>query len=170
TESLYDKPMLQQSLEKSGFTIQKMIFTGMGGINLSIGTPTLVFPGCTITKDSFTLLINPFIMAEIVSLMPEDTIAYTELLMAPLISGEKISAEEYKMLIASMYGETLADELEKSTVTILFKSPKNIATATTEPSICKSIKITKNEVEYSLSTLDFLSLFSGIKFRIQWKL
>jgi hypothetical protein len=168
-ESLYNTVLLKQSLEKAGFSVENITVTENGSLNLLIETKKLEIPGCTVSKNNFTLLINQQTMSEVLALIPSETTSYIDLLMAPIITGEKLSSKEYEALIASMYGNTLANEMKSSMMTISFKAPTEISLATIEPSTCGTVKILANTAEYTLSLPEFLSLFSGVKFCIQWK-
>jgi len=168
-ESLYNTVLLKQSLEKAGFSVENITVTENGSLNLLIETKKLEIPGCTLSKNNFTLLINQQTMSEVLALIPSETTSYIDLLMAPIITGEKLSSKEYEALIASMYGNTLANEMKSSMMTISFKAPTEISLATIEPSTCGTVKILANAAEYTLSLPEFLSLFSGVKFCIQWK-
>lgn len=60
----------------------------------------------------FSITLSPETAQYIVSLLPEETASYTELFMAPLFTGEIMSADEYTELVAAIYGQQLADELD----------------------------------------------------------
>ena len=62
-------------------------------------------------KKTFVLTISPQSLAA--SILQEDSAAKTlaDVLMSPVISGEPSSLDEYKELLAEIYGERLADEL-----------------------------------------------------------
>ena len=46
-----------------------------------------------------------------------------DLFMAPVVTGEEMPASEYKDLVALVYGDKLADDLEASKVEITIASP-----------------------------------------------
>lgn len=71
----------------------------------------------------FSITLSPETAQYIVSLLPEETASYTELFMAPLFTGEIMSAGEYTELIAAVYGQQLADELDESNFTLTVLVP-----------------------------------------------
>ena len=68
--------------------------------------------------DEFYLAIDPQSLAA--SILQENTSAKTlaDILMAPVISGERMSLAEYKDLLAEIYGAPLASELLSGDLTI----------------------------------------------------
>jgi len=68
--------------------------------------------------DEFYLAIDPQSLAA--SILQENTSAKTlaDILMAPVISGERMSLAEYKDLLAEIYGSPLASELLSGDLTI----------------------------------------------------
>ncbi|OJF77314.1 MAG: hypothetical protein BKP49_02270 [Treponema sp. CETP13] len=166
--SIYNPSVLSDSLTAAGFSINQMSFPHNTGIDLTIQTDEMLIPGCTVTNNSFTWIITPETMKEIIALTPEETRSYVDLLMAPIITGEELTSQEYNNLIASMYGSTLATKLSSSVVTISFTTPNEITSATLEPQNCGSVEIKGKNAEFTLPLDKFLSLFSGVKFCIQW--
>ena len=71
-------------------------------------------------KKKFILTISPQSLAA--SILQEDSAAKTlaDILMAPVISGEEMSLEEYKDLLNEIYGERLANELLSGDLTVEF--------------------------------------------------
>jgi len=168
-KDFYNTDLLTQSLIEAGFSVENISVTEDGGLSLNINAQQLEIPGCTTGQNSFMFLINPQTMAQIINLVPEETKSYIDLLMAPIITGEEISSSEYVAVIASMYGNTLANELQESKITISFTAPTEIISATIEPKTAQNSIIKKNTANFTLPLSEFLSLFSGVKFSIQWK-
>lgn len=166
--NLYNSTVLQNSLEQYGFTVQNMTFPEGSGLNISLNAKKIDIPGTTFEDSSLTLVLNQQTMQQIIALMPEENIAYTELLMAPLITGENLTTEEYENLISSMYGKTLAAEMSKSIITVSFTAPKNILSATLNPQNSGTVKTKNKTTEFSIPLAKFLSLFSGVEFCIHW--
>lgn len=166
--SIYNAPVLSDSLTAAGFSINQMLFPSNTGIELTLETGNMTLPGCVITKNSFKWTINPEIMYEIMNLTPNETSSYADLLMAPILTGEELSSEQYNDFISSMYGSTLATELSSSIITISFTAPNKITYATLTPESCGTIAINDKNAEFILPLDKFLSLFSGVEFCIQW--
>lgn len=52
--------------------------------------------------------------------LPFEIQSYLDMLMAPSFTGEKMSDEEYLDLLASVYGQSLADEIKNSKINFVF--------------------------------------------------
>lgn len=52
--------------------------------------------------------------------LPFEIQSYLDMLMAPSFTGEKMSDEEYLELLASVYGQSLADEIKNSKINFVF--------------------------------------------------
>lgn len=74
-------------------------------------------------SDVFSITLSPETAQYIVSLLPEETVSYTELFMAPIFTGEQMSPDEYTDLIAAVYGQQLADELDAASFKITILVP-----------------------------------------------
>ena len=71
-------------------------------------------------KKTFALTLNPETLAA--SILQEDSAAKTlaDILMAPIISGEEMSLDEYKDLLTEIYGGRLASELLSGDLVVEF--------------------------------------------------
>lgn len=63
------------------------------------------------SENSLSVKVSPEILQQTYLLLSDEEKSYMDLLMAPSITGEKMSLEEYSDLVASVYGQELADEL-----------------------------------------------------------
>ena len=61
---------------------------------------------------SFTLTLSKDTINQFLSLLPSETQEYTELLLAPVFSGEKMRKDEYIQLLSAVYGEEIAKEMQ----------------------------------------------------------
>lgn len=124
-EDFYNTVSLQSSLESLGFTnifIQtdkntdikiKAQIQNQNFIDEENPLSTLI----SITNNDFSITIKPENIIEILSSIPEIT-DYLDLLMAPIYTGEQISEPEYLELFASVYGESFAQDFEKTNFNI----------------------------------------------------
>lgn len=124
-EDFYNTVSLQSSLESLGFTnifIQtdkntdikiKAQIQNQNFIDEENPLSTLI----SITNNDFSITIKPENIIEILSSIPEIT-DYLDLLMAPIYTGEQISESEYLELFASVYGESFAQDFEKTNISI----------------------------------------------------
>lgn len=71
-------------------------------------------------KKTFALNLNPQSLAA--SILQEDSAAKTlaDILMAPLISGEEMSLQDYKDLLTEIYGDRLAQEILSGDLVVEF--------------------------------------------------
>lgn len=71
-------------------------------------------------KKTFTLTLSPQSLAA--SILQEDSAAKTlaDILMAPLISGEEMTLQDYKDLLTEIYGDRLASEILAGDLVIEF--------------------------------------------------
>ena len=132
-EDFYNKDSLKLSLEDLGFTdifIQTDKNTDIkinGQIDNQnfIDTENPLSTLISINEDNFTITINPTNIIEILCTIPEIT-DYLDLLMAPIYTGEELSETEYLELFASVYGESFAQDFEKTNLCISVQTLKNI--------------------------------------------
>lgn len=75
-------------------------------------------------KDSqLTLKLSPETILSFVQSLPEEFQMYLSMLAAPVFTGEPMTQEEYLGLIAALYGQPLADEIEQADIKITLESP-----------------------------------------------
>lgn len=72
---------------------------------------------------SLVLTLGPRQIVEFYNLLSEDSKSYLDLMMIPALIGEKMTADEYKELLSSMYGPTFADEIVNGKLTVVLTSP-----------------------------------------------
>ena len=66
-----------------------------------------------------------------VKTLPEELMAYVDLLMAPVVEGEIMSEKDYLAAVASVYGDTLAKEIQGGKIKLNIVPPLKNARATT---------------------------------------
>ncbi|MBQ9237993.1 MAG: hypothetical protein IJ191_01555 [Treponema sp.] len=71
-------------------------------------------------RDSKTVLctLSPETLSQIYAALPETARAYIDVFIAPVFTGDNMSHEEYLALVASVYGQALADEIAAAVVTL----------------------------------------------------
>ena len=98
--------------------------------------------------------------------LPQSTKNYLDLFMAPVFTGESMSKDDYRMLIASIYGENIAKELDKSTIDVTLAPPKGKSIK--NAAVPKSGSATSAKAAFSIPLLEFLTLSSAQTYSIQW--
>ena len=74
------------------------------------------------TKNSLKFTIGPKQIAAFYELLNEDSKSYLDLMMIPALIGEKMTVDEYKDLLSSMYGPTFAEEIVSGSLSINLSS------------------------------------------------
>lgn len=120
------------------------------------------------TKKRIHLNINASSFLDIVKLLPKETRDMLDLLMAPVLTGEKMSIKEYQENIAAFYGKTLADELVQSTVSLVIECPSPVIQTTTNINNIKT-KATGKAAHISIPLTMILTLEEPIVCSIQYK-
>ena len=109
---IFDTKKIKSALENSEFKNAKISSPEFSKLNIS-GTGNL---------SSFAFQ-NEKSLKNLASTLPAETQSFFDLLMAPVFTGEKMTANEYEDLVAVVYGENLAQELKKSAVELSLVSP-----------------------------------------------
>ena len=148
---LFDTVELSSQLKKQGITHISAQVQDLTGLSLKasiadISKGLIGIPECiTVRTQNGTKYLDftfsPDIVAHATYLLSETERAYLDLLMAPVLTGESLSSQDYLELVASVYGQVIADELASSRLQITMTSQK-----------------TGKKVQQSLSLLDVLLL------------
>lgn len=124
---IFDTLEIERSLMKHGFENVKASSykTDINSETLSITTTvsdnTFPFVKKVIKNGKISqteITLSPEILQDLITKESSIVQKYADLLMAPCFTGEEISADEYKELVASLYGKQIADELTRGSITI----------------------------------------------------
>ena len=74
------------------------------------------------TNNSFSINLSPATLQSFYANADEQIISILDILISPAFYGEEISEEEYIETIASLYGNDVATEMDKSTIFITLKN------------------------------------------------
>jgi len=103
-----------------------------GTIN-SIKNSALYSTGCLKQeKNELILTIGPTVIKTLYTLLDENTKSYLDIMMIPVLIDETMSVEEYKLLLASVYGPSFAKEMVEGDVTITLENSKGKKTTINE--------------------------------------
>ena len=122
----------------------------------------------TCTPHSLTLVLSPQALRGITEGLSGDMQSYLDLLMAPLFTGEEMTAAEYSELIEAVYGSELARELEAATVTITAAAPKGSRIKETASFGVTERSVSATRAQFTLPLLDFLALQDSRSLSIVW--
>lgn len=119
-------------------------------------------------KKILRINFNKEIVTGIISLLPEELFEYSDLMMAPILTGENISEEEYTELISSAYGASAGQELQNSFFKIDIECPGQVINAdTTEQDIRTDIN--GRTAAFTIPVSKMLSLYNPIGMEVSWK-
>jgi len=133
TASLFNIPELEEQFSQAGFTGVSAQERTSAGLRLTMGitdiaegiasVPGVITAAAKSGKKSVTITLTEQIMRSTAAMLPQHEQDYLELLMAPVLTGDPMEADEYLELMASVYGQNVADELAGSTLSITIREP-----------------------------------------------
>lgn len=113
------------------------------------------------------LTISPEVLQQVLAIMPMETVEYLDLLSAPILTGETMSASEYIDLISVVYGDSVAKELKGAAIKILVTVPSPARSASvSDPSGMTRVK--GKVVEFTLGLPELLSNPAPTEFTVQY--
>jgi hypothetical protein len=134
------------------------VASGSGGAKKGFITLERASPGgqsrCTITIDRES---GP----EILSLISADVSDYLSALMAPIATGEQLSREEYFELVASIYGQPIADEISQASIRAFIDFPGPV-------SAVRGGTWTGRRAEFTVPLADLLVLETPLVYEVWW--
>ena len=113
------------------------------------------------------LTISPNVLQQIMAIMPLETVEYLDLLSAPILTGETMSASEYIDLISVIYGDSVAKELKNAAIKILVTVPSSVQSASVSIPSGKT-QVKGENVEFTLGLPDLLSNLGQTEFIVQY--
>lgn len=168
---IFDKAEITKSLTAAGFKINSLDFPGTAGIALSLTVPELdglLDKSVSIAKADkrMNLVISRESIKAAIAAMPPSTSDYLDLLMAPVFTDEKLSAQEYEDTIAVAYGKTIVAELRKSLFTLTVRCPNAVRTAKASAGGTTTFSGTSAVIKIPLSAI--LTLTDPITASVEW--
>lgn len=139
---------------------QQKVVSDTGGLKIAN------FVNCG-TKN-LTLIISPSLVQTVVNSLPEDEKAMTDILMAPVLTGDQMSSEDYIDLIAIIFGSRTASELSSAAFSITMQAPDKKTVAKTSLSDAKNVKTNGDKVTFTIPVVDLLTLSQAKTFSISW--
>ncbi len=181
--SVFDAPGISASLKAAGIGAQSVTAEG-ASLAVSALVPKAdgflngavsVNPG----QRLFRISVNRQTVAAAIGLMPVSTRDYLDLLMAPVFTGETMSAGEYRDLIGAAYGKTIATELSAARFTLTVKAPSPVKAATIAAADGNagaagtaadsgSVKTAGNEAIFNIPLITLLTLESPLTVEVGW--
>jgi hypothetical protein len=97
----------------------------------------------------------------ILSLVSPEITDYLSVLMAPIATGETVSASEYLDLVASVYGKDIAAEIGRGRIKASIDFPGPIRSV-------KGGSFSGNRASFDIPLLDLLVLESPLEYEVMW--
>jgi hypothetical protein len=157
---LFDADTIAAQLRSSGIQDAEVKTPSGTALAVSASIPagsknTVSAAGLVTYNDSsneMTLTLSPSALAALYTSLPETIQSYIDLFMAPVFSGDSMTAKDYIELVASVYGRPLADEVAAAQVSISLYPPAGTGAK-------KSI---------SVSLTDILTAQDPLVYSVQW--
>lgn len=94
------------------------------------------------TKKSLTLTLGSIQFQALYAMLDEESQAYFDLMMIPALSDEKMTPAEYNELLASVYGQTFADEITGGSFSMTLISPDGKKRTTAKVTLGEILSLT----------------------------
>ena len=125
---IFDTKEIEYEMAGNGFSNVKAV--AQNGANLSVsmtdknGKSTLFSSGVVSTKDGkLTVALTAQKLKSFYTKADNQTVMFLDMLLAPVFNDEVMSEEEYLEVLASFYGEEIADEIKNADFRITIKNP-----------------------------------------------
>ncbi len=150
---IFDKKLTETSLKKTELKEINVSIPEASSMSISAKSQnakeTREFVTCT--KQKLKVCLSKETISSLAKTFPEETMTYLDLMMAPVLTGESMTSDEYIDLVKVIYGEKIAGEMENSTVDLELVSAKGKSEIHKIP---LATFLTMNEpIEYEISNL-----------------
>lgn len=159
---------LQKIPELSQIVAKNQVPQGLEG-RLRVANPEKLsqrFPFVTQKLGSgaslFSLTLSRETTPQLLSLFTAEVRDYLDALMAPIASGEKQTSGEYLALLTSVYGKTIAQEIESSLISLEIQVPGTITQVI-------GGTWTGNRAVFNIPLVDLLVMQKPLVYQISWK-
>jgi hypothetical protein len=97
----------------------------------------------------------------IIALLSAEVSDYLSVLMAPVVTGEKLSKGEYLDLVASVYGRAVADEIAASRIYAGVDFPGRLQSV-------RGGTFSGRRAEFTVPLIDLLVLETPLEYEVRW--
>lgn len=154
---LFESDLVVKSFSSAGLLVNEIKYPSSAGISINASSPSLqdalsaapeiVRQDNSEKGHSIEIVLNKKNLKDIMSFMPQESMDYIDLLMAPSFTDEQMSQSEYLELIGIVYGKTLEDEMKNAVLELSVKIPGIIKEAKVS-----SIKVGRVEYKKDIAT------------------
>lgn len=121
------------------------------------------------TAHDLLVTLSPQSIRQLVATLGENDQSYMDLFMAPVLTGEHMTAEEYTDTLAAVYGTELAAELSKAQLSITMYAPTGKAVIKTDSTgFAQKPQILKAGAIFVFPLVEFLTLSETKTLSISW--
>jgi hypothetical protein len=107
------------------------------------------------------ITIDRFSGPRLLTLFSPDVRDYLSALMAPVATGEALSQQEYLVLVQSVYGKAVAEEITASRIHLTIDFPGSISSI-------QGGRASENRAEFTIPLGDLLVLDSPLRYEVSW--
>ena len=118
--------------------------------------------GQTAGSSSIVVNLDRSSAPELISRLSPELGDYLLALMAPVVSGERSTRQEYLDVLALVYGRGLADEIAAGSIRATVEFPRNIT------SIQGGTIAAANRAQFEIPLIDLLVLETPVRYEVSW--
>lgn len=119
-------------------------------------------------KNKLVVTLSPESLQNISKTLGEETRSFLDLFMAPVITGEKMTDEEYIDLLESVYGKEITNDIKKASIKFTMTVPDGCRQKSYKAPEGISVSATDKSVSFSYPLLRLLTLTGTETSFIQW--
>ena len=135
---IFDTKEIEYEMSSNGFSQVKAASKKGSDLTVTMtdknGKSALFTSGVVNVKDGkLNASLSPQSLVKFYNSADSQTVQFLDLLLAPIFNDEKMSQEEYLEVLASFYGEEIAQEMKNSNFRITLKNPDGTKVVQTIP-------------------------------------
>ncbi len=125
---IFDTKEIEYEIGSNGFSNVKAVSKNGSDLTVSMtdknGKSALFSSGVvSIENGKLKAALSPQNLVKFYNTADSQTVMFLDMLLAPIFNDEKMSEEEYLEVLASFYGEEIAEEIKDSRFRITLKNP-----------------------------------------------
>lgn len=144
-QSLFDAGTIADGFARAGFPQPEDIRADGNGLRLSVSFGKIPLESHAVfqtgtggarafdlrpAEKTLNIRLTRGNVRQIADLLPAELFAYSDLFMAPVLTGEQLSENEYTALIGAAYGPRAEQEMREAVFTLTAECPAAVAEAT----------------------------------------
>ena len=170
---LFNKKAVAANLGAAGFTVENI---SVDNNNIYLKTKSSSFKDIVansselveeLTPSSVKLSFSSEKLQDFVSVLPEETVGYLDLLCAPVLTNEELSTDDYVDVLAAIYGKKLAQETLSSNFVIEISVGSKIKSIDVKIPNSKTVT-NNNKARITIPLADFLCNLDESTVNITW--